>query len=67
MKRTFLKFAAVAACAVVMTGCATGVKYQPLTGDGSISCETIDDIFPFRPAFACWLSRSTVGWLITTP
>lgn len=30
MKRTFLKFAAVAACAVVMAGCATGVKYQDM-------------------------------------
>ena len=30
MKRTFLKFATIVACAAVMSGCATGVKYQEM-------------------------------------
>lgn len=30
MKRTFLKLAAVAACTVVLAGCASGVKYQQM-------------------------------------
>lgn len=30
MKRTFLKLAAAAACAVVLAGCASGVKYQDM-------------------------------------
>jgi len=54
MKRTFLKFAAAAACAAVLSGCATGVKYQDMAA-------TIPAVKPDQARVYFFRSSSMMG------